>query len=103
VTTNVESWLANASPSGRTVVLLADEHDVTDIELPVVLEQRASYGPPRVDDGLVRAMSDHLYLTILVDQQVGARSGGLPRPRPGRRAARPERAVGHAGRHPWRG
>lgn len=69
VTTNVESWLANASPSGRTVVLLADEHDVTDIELPVVLEQRAGYGPPRVD-GLVRAMSDHhLYLTILVDQQ----------------------------------
>lgn len=78
VTENVEGWLANAAPSGRTLVLLADEHDVTDIELPVVLEQRAGYGPPRVD-GLVRAMSDHhLYLTVLVDQQtVRAVSGYL--------------------------
>lgn len=64
-----EQWLADYSPSGRTLVLLVDEDEVIDVELPVVLEQSAGYGHPQVGT-LVRAMSEHrYYLTVLVDQQ----------------------------------
>jgi hypothetical protein len=64
-----EQWLGNYSPSGRTLVLLVDEDEAIDIELPVVLEQSAGYGHPKFG-GLVRAMSEHrYYVTVLVDQQ----------------------------------
>lgn len=64
-----EQWLGDYAPSGRTLVLVADEDEVIDIELPVVLDQSAGYGEPQVG-GLVRAMSEHrYYLTVLIDQQ----------------------------------
>jgi len=64
-----QQWLTDYAPSGRTLVLLADTDEVTDVELPVVLEQSARYGAPAVG-GLVRAMSEYrYYLTVLVDQQ----------------------------------
>ncbi len=74
----VDQFLAFYEPGGGTLVLLAAPDEVTYVELPVVLTQSATYGPPAVA-GLVRAMSDHrLYVTVLVDQQsVRAVSGYL--------------------------
>lgn len=67
IRTNVENWLLDYLPRGRTLVLMADDDSMIDIELPVVLEQDAGYGTPRVSE-FVRAMSEYrLYGAVLVD------------------------------------
>jgi hypothetical protein len=69
LTDRADAWLRDYTPAGRTLVLVVDEDDVTDIELPVVLQQDAGYGPPLVA-GLLRALSDHrFYAVFLVDRQ----------------------------------
>ena len=69
LTDRADEWLRDYTPAGRTLVLVVDEDGVTDIEVPVVLEQHAGYGPPLVA-GLLRALSDHrLYAVFLVDRQ----------------------------------
>lgn len=64
---HVENWLLDYLPGGRTLVLVADENEVTSIELPLVLDQDAGYGKPRVSE-FARALSEYrLYAAVLVD------------------------------------
>ncbi|HYN30154.1 MAG TPA: hypothetical protein VES95_09840 [Dermatophilaceae bacterium] len=64
-----EAWLADHEASGRSLVLHVDEEEAVAIELPVVLEQEAGFGEPRVA-ALVRALCDHrLYAAVLVDRE----------------------------------
>ncbi len=67
--TGVERFLEGYQPGGRTLVLVADPDSVIDIEVPVVLQQRAAYGRPAVGE-FARALSEHrLYAAVLVDRQ----------------------------------
>ncbi|MDQ1307759.1 MAG: hypothetical protein QG671_3592, partial [Actinomycetota bacterium] len=62
-----EAWLLDYLPGGRTLVLVADNDSVISLELPVVLDQDAGYGAPRVGE-FVRALSEYrLYAAVLVD------------------------------------
>ena len=64
-----EAFLADYSPTGRTLILVVDDEGLASVELPIVLDQHAAYGAPLLAE-LVQAMNDHkLYVTVLVDQQ----------------------------------
>lgn len=65
----VREWLAGHRPAGRTLVLVADDESMLDVELPVSLPTAAAWGPPALTP-LVRAMSDHrAYAAVLVDRE----------------------------------
>ena len=67
IRSRVQDWLLDYLPAGRTLVLVADEDDVTSVELPVVLDQVAGYGAPLVAE-FARALSEYrLYAAVLVD------------------------------------
>lgn len=64
-----EEFLASYTPAGRTLVMLVDDESLASLELPVVLDQRAAFGPPLLAE-FVRAINEHrLYVAVLVDQQ----------------------------------
>lgn len=65
----LDNWMDSYRPAGKTLVFFADVDQQFTYELPVALQNRASFGKPNLTPALWAIDEYERYLIVLVDQE----------------------------------